>query len=108
MEHFVKDITEGIAGTGIKAGELKCAIDKPGLTPGVERVLRAVAKTHMITGTPITVHTDAMTQTGLIVQRVVTEEGVNLENVIIGHCGDTTDIDYLTKRVCPKSDPVLF
>jgi phosphotriesterase-related protein len=43
VEIFVKDITEGIAGTGIKAGELKCAIDEPGLRPGVERVMRAVA-----------------------------------------------------------------
>jgi phosphotriesterase-related protein len=57
VDHFVKDIVEGIAGTGIKAGELKCAIDVPGLTPGVERVMRAVARTHVITGTPITVHT---------------------------------------------------
>ena len=37
---FVSDITEGIAGTGIKAAILKCATDEPGVTPGVERVLR--------------------------------------------------------------------
>src|SRR5579862_544703 len=39
---FVKDIEEGIAGTGVKAAMLKCATDEPGLTAGVERVLRAV------------------------------------------------------------------
>jgi phosphotriesterase-related protein len=97
IDHFVKDIIEGMAGTGIKAGELKCAIDMPGLTPGVERIMRAVARTHVITGTPITVHTAARAETGLVVQRVLAEEGVNLEDVIIGHCGDTTDIDYLMK-----------
>jgi phosphotriesterase-related protein len=97
VEHFVKDIVEGIAGTGIKAGELKCAIDQPGLTPGVERVMRAVARTHVITGTPITVHTAPLAQTGLIAQRVLAEEGVDLEHVVIGHCGDTTDLDYLMK-----------
>ncbi|HEX7857194.1 MAG TPA: phosphotriesterase-related protein [Sphingobium sp.] len=95
IEHFVKDIQVGIAGTGIRAGELKCAIDKPGLKPGVERVMRAIGQAHRITGTPITVHTDPLSQTGLIVQHVLTEEGVNLEAVIIGHCGDTDDIDYL-------------
>jgi phosphotriesterase-related protein len=95
IEHFVRDIVTGIAGTGIKAGELKCAIDVPGLKPGVERVMRAIARAHMETGAPITVHTAPLARTGLDVQRVLAEEGVNLEDVIIGHCGDTTDIDYL-------------
>ena len=54
---FISDITEGIAGTGIKAAFLKCAIDEPGLTHGVERVMRAVARAHAETGAPITVHT---------------------------------------------------
>lgn len=93
----MRDILEGIAGTGIKAGELKCAIDAPGLKPGVERVMRAIGQTHRQTGTPITVHTDPRTQTGLIVQQVLAEEGVDLEAVIIGHCGDSTDIDYLMR-----------
>jgi phosphotriesterase-related protein len=97
VEHFVKDILEGISGTGIKAGELKCAIDQPGLTPGVERVMRAVARTHVITGIPITVHTAPLAETGLIAQRVLAQEGVNLADVVIGHCGDTTDLDYLMK-----------
>ena len=97
IDHFVKDIVEGIAGTGIKAGELKCAIDLPGLKPGVERVMRAVARAHLMTGVPITVHTAPQAQTGLIVQKVMTEEGVNLEDLVIGHCGDTNDIDYLMK-----------
>jgi hypothetical protein len=37
---FVRDITDGITGTGVRAGMLKCAVDANGLTPGVERVLR--------------------------------------------------------------------
>ncbi len=97
IDHFVSDITEGIAGTGIKAGMLKCAIDEPGLRPGVERVMRAVAQTNRMCGIPITVHTAPLQQTGLLVQRVLQEEGVDLENVVIGHCGDTQDIDYLMK-----------
>jgi phosphotriesterase-related protein len=97
VEHFVRDITQGIAGTGVKAGELKCAIDKLGLTPGVERVMRAVGRTHALTGVPITVHTDAASHSGLAAQHVLGEEGVNLEDVIIGHCGDTDDVDYLMK-----------
>lgn len=97
ISHFVKDITEGIAGTGIKAGELKCAIDMQGLKPGVERVMRAIAQAHRQTGVPITVHTAPQAHTGLDVQRVMEEEGVNLEDVLIGHCGDSKDLDYLMK-----------
>jgi len=92
---FVKDIEEGIAETGVKAGILKCATDEPGVTPGVERVLRAVAKAHRRTGVPISTHTHAGTRRGLDQQRVFESEGVDLSRVIIGHSGDTTDLDYL-------------
>lgn len=92
---FVKDITEGIAGTGVKAAVLKCATEVAGLTPGVERVLRAVAQAHRRTGVPITTHTDAHTHRGRDQQRVFREEGVDLTRVIIGHSGDSTDLDYL-------------
>lgn len=97
VEHFVRDITQGIAGTGIRAGMLKCAIDMPGLTPGVERIMRAIGKANMLTGVPITVHTAPQAETGLIVQRVLAEEGVDLRDVVIGHCGDSTDVDYLMR-----------
>lgn len=97
VELFTRDIVEGIAGTNVKAGALKCAIDTPGLTRGVERVMRAVARTHLATGVPISVHTAPLTHSGLVVQQVMTEEGVDLEDVIIGHCGDTTDVDYLMR-----------
>src|SRR5262249_1220969 len=43
---FVTDIAEGITGTGVRAGVLKCAIDERGMTAGVERVMRAVAAAH--------------------------------------------------------------
>ncbi|HVA74288.1 MAG TPA: hypothetical protein VNF71_06950 [Acidimicrobiales bacterium] len=95
VDMFVRDIQEGIAGTGVKAAFLKCAIDEPGLTPGVERVMRAVAKAHRATGAPITVHTFVGNQSGLIAQKVFSEEGVDLSRVVIGHSGDSTDLDYL-------------
>lgn len=97
VDMFVQDITEGIAGTGVRAGLLKCAIEADGLTPGVERVMRAVAQTHVRTGTPITVHTNVHNESGLTAQRVLAEEGVDLTKVVIGHSGDSTDLDYLGK-----------
>ena len=103
VELFVRDITEGIAGTGVKAAILKCATDEPGVTPGVERVLRAVAAAHRATGVPITTHTHAHSRRGLDQQRIFAEEGVDLSRVIIGHSGDTTDIDYLEELVTAGS-----
>jgi phosphotriesterase-related protein len=92
---FVRDITEGIADTGVKAGIIKCATDEAGLTPGVERVLRACARAHRETGVPITTHTHAPSFRGRDQQRVFREEGVDLSRVVIGHSGDSTDLDYL-------------
>ncbi len=103
VDMFVRDITEGIAGTGVKAAILKCATDEPGVTPGVERVLRAVARAHLATGVPITTHTHARTRRGLEQQRIFTEEGVDLGRVIIGHSGDTTDLDYLEQLIAAGS-----
>ncbi len=103
VDMFVKDITEGIADTGVRAGILKCATDEQGVTPGVERVLRAVAQTHRQTGVPISTHTHAGTRRGLEQQRVFSEEGVDLSRVIIGHSGDSTDVDYLEELVANGS-----
>jgi phosphotriesterase-related protein len=103
VDMFVRDITEGIADTGVKAAILKCATDEPGLTAGVERVLRAVARAHHATGVPITTHTHAHTKRGLDQQRIFAEEGVDLGRVIIGHSGDTTDLDYLEELIAAGS-----
>jgi phosphotriesterase-related protein len=103
IDMFVRDIEQGIADTGVKAAILKCATDEPGITPGVERVLRAVASAHRQTGVPISTHTHARTRRGLDQQRVFREEGVDLARVIIGHSGDTTDIDYLEELIAEGS-----
>ncbi|HJQ25147.1 MAG TPA: phosphotriesterase-related protein [Blastocatellia bacterium] len=100
---FVRDINEGIAGTGVRAAILKCATDQQGVTPGVERVLRAVARAHRQTGVPISTHTHAHTERGLEQQHIFEEEGVDLSRVVIGHSGDTTDTDYLEKLIARGS-----
>ena len=95
VDLLVRDITVGTADTGVRSGVLKCATDRPGVTAGVARVLRAVARAHRLTGVPITTHTDPTSRTGLDQQRIFLEEGVDLSRVVIGHCGDTTDLAYL-------------
>jgi phosphotriesterase-related protein len=94
-EMFVHDVKEGIAETGVKAGIFKCATDEPGVTEGVERVLRSVAQAHRATGVPISTHTHAHSRRGIDQQDIFEQEGVDLSRVVIGHSGDTTDLDYL-------------
>jgi phosphotriesterase-related protein len=103
VDLFVHDITEGIAATGVRAAILKCAVDEAGMTPAAERVLRAVARAHRLTGVPISTHTHAPTRRGLEQQRVLGEEGVDLGRVVIGHSGDTTDLDYLEELLAAGS-----
>jgi phosphotriesterase-related protein len=95
VEGFVSDINDGIQGTSVRAGLLKCAIDHQGLTSGVERVLRAVAAAHLSTGVPIMVHTHPGSRTGLEAARVLGEEGVSPAAVLLAHSGDTADVDHL-------------
>ena len=100
--HFVQDIVDGFADTGVRAGVIKCATDKPGLTPDVERVLRACAQAHRQTGCPITTHTNAATERGLDQQKIFVEEGVDLTRVVLGHCGDTNDLCLLYTSPSPR------
>jgi len=96
-KEFVRDIADGIADTGVKAAFLKCAVEHPDPTPAVERVLRSVAYAHRETGAPITVHTNAVQQTGTWVLDVLREESADLTKVVVGHSGDSGDLDYLMK-----------
>ena len=96
---FVYDIEVGIQGTSIQAAFLKCATDTPGITAGVEKVLRAVARAHRRTGVPIMTHSHAPSETGLKQQDILAAEGVDLSRVLIGHSGDSDDLDYLMKLI---------
>ncbi len=102
-EMFLRDITKGIADTGIKAGILKCATDVHGVTKDIDRILRAAARVHRRTGTPISTHTAARKRVGLDQQRIFGEEGVDLSRVVIGHSGDTTDLAYLEELIANGS-----
>ncbi|WP_457317367.1 phosphotriesterase family protein [Sinomonas sp. RB5] len=94
-EFFIRDIKEGIADTGVKAAMIKVATDEYGITPDVDRVMHAAATAHQETGATITTHTHAEHFTGRDQQKYFQTHGVPLEHLVIGHCGDSTDINYL-------------
>lgn len=93
---FIREIQEGIAGTGIKAGILKAASDISGVTPEEEIILRAVAQAHRQTNVPIMLHSYSPGQVGRQQLAILKEEGVDLRRVKMDHSNDTTDVEYLT------------
>ena len=92
---FVRDIEEGIARSDVRAGVIKLATE-PSVDALNETMLRAGARAHRRTGAPISTHTDVKTRSGLAQQDVFESEGVDLSRVVIGHSGDSDDIEYLT------------
>jgi phosphotriesterase-related protein len=92
---YIREIEEGIEGTGIKAGIIKVASDRGGVTAPQEVVLRAAARTHNHTGIPISTHTWSPDRVGEQQVRILEEEGVDLGRVYIGHSNDDTDLGYL-------------
>ena len=92
---FVHDIADGIAGTGVKAAFLKCCVEHPVPSPGIERIARAVARASVETGAPITVHTSGHEQSGTTALDLFAAEGADLTKVVVGHAGDSNDLDYL-------------
>jgi phosphotriesterase-related protein len=93
---FAREIREGIEGTNIKAGILKSAADFEGVTPGIELVLRGVARAQLMTGVPIMLHSYSQGQVGRQQIPILKEEGVDLRRVKLDHSTDTTDMEYLT------------
>ncbi|MBX9472395.1 phosphotriesterase family protein [Microcella sp.] len=96
-EMFIGDIREGIAGTGVKAAIIKVSSDRFGITDDVARVFAAAAAAHQQTGVPIATHSNPHVLGGLDQQARFTELGIDLQHVVIGHSGDTTDITYLRR-----------
>jgi phosphotriesterase-related protein len=91
---YIRELTEGIQGTGIKAGVIKVA-NEPDVSEAGETILRAAARAHHATGAPIYTHTMAQNRVGDRQVEIFVDEGVDLNRVCIGHSNDSTDVGYL-------------
>lgn len=94
-ELFVAEVEVGIAGTGVRAGLAKCAVEEPTVTGPTARIVDAVALTHRMTGVAVSVHTAVRRGNGLAAQRRLTEGGVPADRIVLSHSGDTDDLDHL-------------
>ncbi|RSK27351.1 phosphotriesterase [Bacillus sp. HMF5848] len=92
-EMFMKEITDGIAGTGIKPGIIKLASSKDEITPYELMFFKAAARAQKETGITILTHTQEGTM-GPEQAELLISLGARPENVVIGHMCGNTDVDY--------------
>ncbi|WP_181407520.1 phosphotriesterase family protein [Nocardioides sambongensis] len=95
VEMFTRDVVAGIGDSGVRAGMLKVVTDVPGMTDDITRVMAAAATVHAATGVPITTHSNPHLRNGLDQARFLLGRGVAADHLVIGHSGDSEDLDYL-------------
>ena len=76
---------------------LKVVTDEAGFTSDVVRVMEAAAAVHVETGVPVTTHSNPALRNGLDQLSFLTERGVAVERLVIGHSGESDDLDYLRR-----------
>lgn len=91
-ELFIKEITEGIRDTGIKAGVIKVASGGE-MTPYEASVFKAAVMAQKATGVPIITHTEGPTG-GVEQAELFIKEGADPKKVMIGHVSNSKDIEY--------------
>ncbi len=90
---YIREITQGIGDTGVKAGAIKVATGAPAITPLERKFLDAACIAQKATGVPIITHT----QDGVNGPEQVTafrEGGVSPHRCLIGHCCGNPDPAY--------------
>ncbi|WP_370617412.1 phosphotriesterase family protein [Mumia qirimensis] len=97
VQMFLRDVRHGIGDSGVRAGMLRVVVDEAGLAPDAVRVLEAAAEVHDACGVPITVHGDPSLRGGLDQLAFLAERGVDPARLVVGHTGDTDDVDYLVR-----------
>jgi phosphotriesterase-related protein len=91
---MVTELTEGIAGTGIRAGVIKLGTSEGRITDYEHNMIKAAARAQQATGAPIVTHTQSGTMGPDQARRLV-EAGADPSKVVIGHmCGNAKDLDY--------------
>jgi len=84
-EEIVRDVTEGVDGTGIKAGmigEIGCVWP---LHPNEKKAVIAAAKAQQITGAPVNIHPGRKRGSSFDLIDILREAGADLSRVVMSH-----------------------
>jgi phosphotriesterase-related protein len=89
---YVKELTEGIGETGIRAGLIKVATGPHQVTEYERKLLTAAGRAAARVGCPIITHTEA--ELGLEQLAILTEQGVPAHRILVGHSDGRDDYAY--------------
>ncbi len=98
-EQMLKEATEGIDGTKIRAGIIKVAGEGASLSDWEKKVFRAAARVHRTTGLPIATHTGgALEQFNLLVQAGADPRRIFFSHVDVGRKGQPGELITIVKE----------
>jgi phosphotriesterase-related protein len=91
---LVTELTEGIAGTSVRAGIIgEIGSHHRAISPAEARVFRAAAEAQREVPVPIATHA-IFTRIGLEQVRLLEAAGADLDRTVIGHADTIPDVDY--------------
>ncbi len=93
---FARDVNTGIDGTDVRAGVIKAASTLNEISRHAEKVFRAAARAHLVSGAPVSTHTEAGTM-ALEQVALLESEGVTPQHIIIGHLDRKLEWAYLSE-----------
>lgn len=91
------ECVNGIAGTDSRPGIMKAAVSDLGLTDLQDKLLGIVARLAVAHGLPVFCHHDVSIKSGMDIIKRLCREGLPENRIILGHCSDTNDLDYLRR-----------
>jgi phosphotriesterase-related protein len=92
-ELYIREITQGIGTTGVKAGAIKVATGAPAITALEHKFLEAACLAQKATNVPIITHTQDG-HAGPEQQEAFAKGGVPAHCCLIGHCCGNADPEY--------------
>jgi phosphotriesterase-related protein len=90
---YLRELTEGIGETGIRAGLVKVATGAHAISPYERKLLTAGARAAARVGCPVLTHTDEAT-CGLEQIALLGAEGLPAHRILVGHSDGREDHDY--------------
>lgn len=90
---------DGIGKTGVRPGIMKTACADAGITPILDKVFRAIGRVAVEQRLPIFSHHHAHIGNGDEIMDLFESVGVAPHQVVLGHSGDTDNIDYLERML---------
>ncbi|HIY09256.1 MAG TPA: phosphotriesterase [Firmicutes bacterium] len=98
-EWLIRDCQEGMGDTGIRPGIMKAGVAMDGITPNLEKVLTVNGRAAAACGIPLFCHHAVRLKNGGQILDLFEKCGLDPKRVILGHSGDTEDLEYLEEML---------